>query len=158
MTLKFRFKLLFLECGIAYPGNTLDSYDYTSFLGDGMGFSVFSYPATVEIVTSYETNLLVNGHSYLPYYGKSCLGTLINRRTILTSATCVPDAFPYTPPGKTQTFNIPIVLNQFYDTWNSIFSVYFAVNKFGWFYADITPTFNQEIDYVIRVSRKLGLE
>lgn len=114
----------------------------------------FTYPATTYVVFRYNLILKIKGDIYLPQYAKSCYGTLINRRTVLTAGSCLPNSFTYSPSGfNNDTVTIPVQLNNYYHTWNSIYSIYFGIHWTMWFDGDVTPTTTEIIDKIIWVKQ-----
>lgn len=142
------------ECGVTQPLNNSDTYDYTKDMtGDGQAIETYSYPATVLVSFSYSTSITINNNTYLPSFIAACFGTLINRRTVMTAASCLPSSLPFSPSGYgNDSINIPVVLDDFYPDLQSIYSVYVGVNKYISSGSDVTPTQLVTIDSVILVS------
>lgn len=132
-----------------------DTYGYNyDLVGDGSGFPPFSYPASVQITFKYTANILIGNTSHLPSLSLSCLGALINRRTIITAASCLPTSIPYSYSSsklRNETISVPVVTNDYYSTLQSIYNVYLAINKNIQMGADVTPTQTAAISQIIIV-------
>ena len=88
----------------------------------------------------YQTTVNYQGRVYYADHGTDCFGTLINRRTVMTAASCVPQTFNFTlPDNKNVTISVPIVLNDFYADYESIISVWIGVNTYLEYGYDISP-------------------
>lgn len=143
----------YLECGLSYPLNEFDTYGYDiQLLGNGLGFPTFSYPATVVLLFDYRTNIVIGNRSYLLEKNIHCLGALINRRSILTAASCFPTEIHFSPNGfYNDTIHIPVALNDYYSTFQSIFNVYLGINQYVQPFSDVTPTQSAPIEKIIIV-------
>lgn len=126
-------------------------YNYV-LLGEAQGMYPFSFPGTIQLTFRYMISFEMGNRTFLTNYWFYCLGALVNRRTIITPASCVPNVLLYSPSGHgNDMIEIPVVLNDLYPSWQSIVSVYVGINKFMTFEEDVTPTQMEIIDEIIIV-------
>ena len=88
---------------------------------------------TIRVKVNFDGTTLILSSTFL------CGGTLINQKTALTAAHCINTQFEYDYKGN--TYVIEIKPNEYYTTWESMFTVYIGMhnsninsesnNKFG---------------------------
>ena len=88
-----------------------------------------SWPAQIYLKFSYENYRYFEDLDSTPYVITSftCGGTLIDRTTVLTAASCIPTKFSALVNGK--TYSLDIQLNDKYPTYESMLTVYLGLNK-----------------------------
>ena len=65
---------------------------------------------------------------YEIYYYDECNGILINRRTILTSASCIITSIPFSPSGyNNDTIDLKKEYSPLYSEWESHYEIYFKI-------------------------------
>ena len=102
----------------------------------------YSHPATVDIYFFWEGLMYIPNSTlhYEIYYYDECNGVLINRRTILTSASCIITSIPFSPSGyKNDTIDLKKEYSPLYSEWNSHYEIYYKINQ------DITSNFRKNI-------------
>lgn len=145
-----------VECGLSWPQTDFSDYKIPSYGLNDLS-PPFTYPATTYITFRFTITIRVNDRIYLPQYRRSCFGTIVNRRTVMTAASCLPSTFPYSPSGfNNDTIILPVEFTEFYPTWQSIYNVHLGIHNFLWFDADVTPTLPEPIDTIILVWEKFN--
>ena len=77
---------------------------------------------------------------YEVYFFHECMGVLINRRTVLTSAACIVNSFPFSPSGyNNDTIELKKEYTPVHMEWNSHYEVYYKIHK------DISSNYMQNI-------------
>ena len=121
------------ECGLAYLSKkNLNNYGYDTVVrGDAQIMPAFSYPSTVLVKFYFYSMARQGNRTYNPYFTTRCLGSIVNRRTVLTIGSCLPKSFNFTPVNyRGQWINVKADLNEFYPTYGSMYSVWIAIHKF----------------------------
>lgn len=77
------------------------------------------------------------------------LGTIINRKTVITAAHCILETFEYRYGNKSYLINV--TENSFYPTIGSLYTVYVGVDKIITYDVDIKPAKAVTVDRIIRV-------
>ena len=111
------------ECGLVY---------YNSTAGSDNVAARHSRPATAYILFFYNAIITVNRSSFFTYYYFTCDGILVNRKTILTAASCAPKNYTWYERYNGNTYNVNVTLNPMFPELTSIYSVYVGL---------ITPPF-----------------
>lgn len=100
----------------------------------------FSYPSTVLVKFYFYSMYREGNRTYNPNSYARCLGTLINRRTVITVASCLPRAFNFTPVNYLgQLITVKISLNDFYPEYGSMYSVWIGIHKYTYLDYNIAP-------------------
>ena len=132
------FKLFkYIECGLSYPNA---SYLNQKLFNNGtrkytnttsINYTIpFSYPASVDFYFFFEGLVYLpnSTFNYEMFYGKECNGVLINRRTVLTAASCIVNSFPFSPSGyNNDTIDIMKEYSPLYSEWNSHYEIYYKI-------------------------------
>ena len=119
----------------------------------------FSYPATVYFYFFYRGVVKIpnSNLNYELYISKSCSGVLINRRTVLTAASCIANLQPsysFSPSGYN---NDTVYINKdnipYFQDWNSHYEIYFRIHRYITIYylKNIYPTEQLPVKEVIVV-------
>ena len=96
----------------------------------------FSYPASVEFFFYYRgvVKLPNSTFNYEVFVSKECTGVLINRRSVLTAASCVASLQPsysFSPSGyNNDTVNINKDSIPYFQDWNSHYEIYFRIYSY----------------------------
>ena len=119
----------------------------------------FSYPATVFFYFFYRGVVKIpnNNLNYELYISKSCTGVLINRRTVLTAASCIANLQPsysFSPSGYN---NDTVYINKdnipYFQDWNSHYEIYFRIHRYisNYYLKNIYPTEQLPVKEIIVV-------
>ena len=113
---------ILLECGISFSTPNIR-------IVGGLRATPHSWPAQVLIVFNYKGDFKLTSDNIPQTISQQffCGGTLISTIAILTAAHCVQTNFDYYFNG--QIINLPIQPNKYYNTWNSMFSVYIGIDN-----------------------------
>ena len=103
---------LILECGMRAKSPNI------RIIGGSLSVDS-SWPEAAYILFSYSTN--VPNSKEIINYSSFCGGTLINQRHVVTAAHCIPLKIEY------KGLTIPVVINEFFKTYESMIKVYLAV-------------------------------
>jgi hypothetical protein len=108
------------ECGLNYYNNETN-------VRAGQAIA-YSRPATVYITFQYMSIIQVDGSTaFLTTNSSNCGGVLINRRTILTSASCFVQSYQWFERSNNKTYTVNVTLNAYYPEWDSIYGVYIGI-------------------------------
>lgn len=81
-----------------------------------------------------------------------CGGVLINRRTILTSASCFENVITYYDYFSGKYSSVAIHLNNFHPTLESIYNIYVGTDEYVYTYTDLPHVEVADFDELIIVS------
>ena len=116
----------------------------------------FSYPATVDFYFFWEGLVYMPNSSknYVFAHSSECTGVMINRRTVLTAASCIVTSFTYSPSGYgNDTLVFENKYTPAYSEWNSHYEVFFKISQdvYSNYAQDIWPTEQHLIEDIIMV-------
>ena len=122
---------------------------------NGKFITPFSYPASIFIEFYWEGILYSPTNKSRQYFYEfyfQCTGVLINRRTILTSASCVPTTFSFSPSSlKNDTITFDVRTDDSYPTLNSLYFVHFKIFQYKYnnlLYSYASPYWPTETVYI----------
>lgn len=78
------------------------------------------------------------------------LGTILNRKTVITAAHCILETFEYRYGNKSYLINV--TENSFHPKMGSLYTVYVGVDKIITYDEDIKPAKAVNVDRIIRVT------
>jgi hypothetical protein len=113
----------------------------------------FSYPASVFIQFYYTTFIYIDNSKYFVNYYSTCNGVLVNRKSILTSASCVIRSFKYSPSGhKNDTVLVTVDLNAAFPLLDSLYTIYVGVKNYVYVNTDVEPVQQVFLEEIIIVN------
>lgn len=112
----------------------------------------FSYPASVFIQFIYANFIHIGDSEYQTMYYAHCTGALINRRTILTAASCIVTSYDYYVADLNKTINVMVTLNEAYSQWEQMYNIFVGINRYLTYYVDIWPVRQLALKEIIIVS------
>jgi hypothetical protein len=148
-------KNLILECGIAYPGSVDPSLANDLANQTGEPVPAFAYPASVFIQMNYVAYVQVGAREYETYLYETCEGILINRRTILTAASCVLQSYQFYIDDINQTLTVPVQLNNAFPEWEQVYNIFTAVKNYIAVYTNLWPIRQLILQDIIVVNKDL---
>ena len=115
----------------------------------------FTYPATTFISFNYVSYVHVGDREYQTAYSSQCNGILINRRTILTAASCVVQSYDFVLTDmENRTIRVVVALNEAYPHLEQMYNIFIGINQYIALNVDIFPVRQlalQEIIIVIKI-------
>ena len=120
----------------------------------------FSFPASVHYYFFYRGVVKIPTSNSTKNYDliiqNDCTGVLINRRTVLTSASCIIDSLSFSPSGNNNdTIDITKDNIPNFQDWNSNYEIYFRISSdiLDNYLKDIYPTELLAVNDIIVVSK-----
>ncbi|RNA05532.1 suppressor of tumorigenicity 14 -like protein [Brachionus plicatilis] len=107
-----------------------------------------SWPATADILFRYTSEIQSPTGTHLVFGFDNCGGTIINRKAILTSASCIKRTFITFVDRKFLSF--PVETNKYHETIESMYSIYVAVVNQISFGVDIAPARYVKVEKIIK--------
>lgn len=105
----------------------------------------------MDILFFYRTSVYSPNQEYLATSFSNCAGTLINRKTVLTSASCIKKYFLFF--ANNITYQVNVTFNDFHPDYDSMYTVYIAAhNQINFFGANIFPAKHVLVEDVIIVN------
>ncbi|CAF1028591.1 unnamed protein product [Brachionus calyciflorus] len=143
-------------CNYGFAGNGLECDECGNFQENWNSAMPFmsvttpphTWPATADILFNYRANYFIDSEQYLVFAFGNCGGTLINRKAILTTASCIKDSFNTMLKNVSRT--IPVTLNTFHDSFESMYEVFLAVVNQISFSGNIAPARHAPIEKIIK--------
>lgn len=114
-----------------------------------MAVSPNSWPATTDILFRYTSEIKTSSGNHLVFGFDNCGGTIINRKTILTSASCIKSTFIAFVDKN--IVNLPVEINKYHDSIESMYSVYVSVVNQINFGVDIATARYIQVEKIIKV-------
>ncbi|CAF1023716.1 unnamed protein product [Brachionus calyciflorus] len=87
------------------------------------------WPSIAYVTLRYNFDLEINGQKNLFLYNRTCAATLINKRTLITGASCYEKQITFT--YNSQVYTVNVKPNNYHPTIESIFNVYLGVTNIG---------------------------
>lgn len=150
-----------LECGLAYPNLTARiAPPYYSQYMDRDIPPPNSYPATVLIDIKWnglKSNLTNDSREFYFSISARCDGLLVNRRTILTAASCVRKYYEtYIIVNDLGLVDVkfPVTIDNTHQHWDSLLTAYIGLNRYFYDRVDVSPARPVVIDDIIIVNNK----
>lgn len=109
------------ECGLAFNSPNVK-------IVGGIEAKIASWPSVVFIYFSYTFTYESAGRNYSHTSTNTCGGTLIDRQTVLTAASCYNDYVSY-QDGVEDEQIIPVTPNSFHSTVESAYKVYLGLHN-----------------------------
>lgn len=103
----------------------------------------------------YNTFIYIDNSKYLADYYYTCSGFLVNRKSILTSASCVIRSFKYSPSFNlynNDTVQVTVDLNAAYPVLDSLYTIYVGVKNYVYLYTDVEPVQQVYLEEIIIVN------
>ena len=112
----------------------------------------YSWPATAIIEYTWTSLEKISTQKNLIYGDGMCGGILINRRTILTTASCFRNVITFYDWGLGISLTTSIHLNSFHPTLESIYNIYVGTDQYVYYYTDLPHVEIADFRKVIIVS------
>jgi hypothetical protein len=107
----------YLECGLAYsPANDNNPLNRTA--------TPYSWPSIVLVHFRYKAYVPAESQRTTIVHETNCSGTLVDRRTILTTAQCVPKILFHRTNNNSAPSIVEVTPNEFYTSFDSIYKFY----------------------------------
>lgn len=137
---------------MAYP-TPLDYDGLTAVVNiSGEIIQPFSYPATTFFTFSYVSYVHVGDREYQTAYSSQCNGILINRRTILTAASCIVQSYDFVLTDmENKTIRVVVALNEAYPHLEQMYNIFTGVNQYIALNVDIFPVRQLALQEIIIV-------
>lgn len=130
------------ECGKTFfENNAIDG---------GISAVPHSWPATVDILFFYRATVYVGQEEYLTFHTSNCAGTLINRKSILTTAGCIKTSFVHIIANVSYTVNV--TFNDFHPDYQSMYTVYVGAHNQINLFSNIAPAKHVLVEDIIIVN------
>ncbi|CAF0933942.1 unnamed protein product [Brachionus calyciflorus] len=129
------------ECGITYFKNNADE--------DGQSAIPYSWPAIAIIEYVYTALIKLETSRVLVYDWGMCGGVLINRKHILTSASCFKEQVEAYDYSSGKYVKVNLTLNNFHPTLESIYNIYMGSDKYVYYYEDLPHVVVEDFSQII---------
>lgn len=138
---------------------------YYNWYDEGHLSDPFSFPSVVQMHLRYYHFYVKDNRVYNPGVDIVCMGVIINKYSVLTAASCLPQEFtlhPYLFNGagfqKAQnvSINVPFEFTDTFPDWTTIIHVFVGLYDYINYGDKITPTERIPVDKVFTVRAPLN--